>query len=411
MRDAATAPVLDAVCAAVGRVGAGLYLVACSGGADSLALADATIAVAGAPHVMVVAVDHGLTPAATAAAVQVQAWARARGAAGLIERVTVARQASLEAAARDARYAALARVADATGASAVLLGHTARDQAETILMRILRGTGPAGLVGMAPVRDRYVRPLLALTRPAIDRYATARALPVWDDPMNADAAFTRVRLRATVLPQLRAENPRVEAALLRLGAAAGEWLAVIDALARPFARLPIDCGRLAREPAAIRKRALAVAFELQEATHLDRLDALVTAPARGEITVDLPRLRARRTYDTLTAVPAAPEGDAATAAMHGEPRPAAWSGLDAMAYQVRCWAPGDRMAPARLQGRTKKLSDLFGEARIPRANRRSARVVIQVSASRIVYAEHVGLAHAAPADLVRWLAESAGSFH
>src|SRR5215470_13205930 len=105
-------PVIAAVNALIGRVGPGLYGVACSGGADSMALADAAICAAGAAHVVVLVIDHGLTPAAADAAHAVAAWARAQDAAAVIRRVAVARRSSLEAAARDARYAALAALAD-----------------------------------------------------------------------------------------------------------------------------------------------------------------------------------------------------------------------------------------------------------------------------------------------------------
>src|SRR5437868_4833374 len=222
-----TTPPVDLVIAAVntqigqlGRVGPGLYGVACSGGGDSIALADAAIAVAGAAHVVVLGIDHGLVPGSEGVAEAVASWARGRGAAAAIRRVTVARRGSLEAAARDARYAALDALADELGLACVLVGHTARDQAETVLLRLLRGTGPAGLAGIAARRGRFVRPLLGLPRSAIDAYVAARGLPVWHDPMNDDRRLARVRVRRDVLPALRRENPQLDAALVRLAASA-----------------------------------------------------------------------------------------------------------------------------------------------------------------------------------------------
>src|SRR5258706_7828140 len=148
--------------------GRALYGVACSGGADSIALADAAIEVAGAPNVAVRTIDHGLSPDSARVAAEVATWAKGRGAAAVVRRVEVERRASIEAAARDARYAALEALADELGIEVVLLGHTARDQAETVMLRILRGTGPAGLGAMAAVRGRFARPLLELPRAAID---------------------------------------------------------------------------------------------------------------------------------------------------------------------------------------------------------------------------------------------------
>src|SRR5688572_29680623 len=138
-----TSTVRRAVETAIQQIGRGLYGVACSGGADSLALADSVMEVAGASNVVVLVIDHGLAAKSAEVAESVAAWARERGAKAVIERVEVeVERASLEAAARDARYEALASMADRLGCVAVLLGHTARDQAETVLMRILRGTGP-----------------------------------------------------------------------------------------------------------------------------------------------------------------------------------------------------------------------------------------------------------------------------
>src|SRR5215813_14152114 len=244
-------PVIAAVNAQIGRVGPGLYGVACSGGADVMALADAAICVAGAPHVVVLVIDHGLTAAAADAARAVADWARGQGAAAVIRRVTVVRRGSLEAAARDARYAALTALADELGLACVMIGHTARDQAETVLLRLLRGTGPAGLAAIAAQRGRFVRPLLALERSAIDAYVAARGLPVWHDPMNDDRRLARIRVRCDILPLLRRENPQLDAALVRLASSAAEWLEVVDDLARPFARFPIDAAALAARPAAV----------------------------------------------------------------------------------------------------------------------------------------------------------------
>jgi len=390
----------------IDRLGPGLYGLACSGGADSMALADAAIEVLGASNVVILHIDHGLSERSAKVAEELAAWAREQGVAAVVRRVDVrgvpeeraadaalraSRDSSLETAARAARYEAFAQVRDEVGLSYILLAHTARDQAETVLMRVLRGTGPAGLAGIPAVRDSYVRPLLEIPRATIDAYVAARGLPTWVDPMNSDPAFTRVRMRDRILPALRAENPALDDALLRLASSAAEWLDVMDELAEPFARLPIDCAVLRDQHPAVRKRALALALERAglgyDATHLDALDDLVTRPTGGERSIDLPRSQLVRSYDTLD-VRALPVTGAADSSVPAEARP-----LSNDAYEVRLWRPGDRMKPARLKGRSRKLSDLFIDAKVPRALRAAARVVIRKADEVIIWAEHLGIAH------------------
>ncbi len=382
-------PVHAAVNAAIGRVGPGLYGVACSGGADSMALAHATIAAAGATNVVVITIDHQLQPGSGRVAAGVAAWAVEQGAAAVVRAVEVPARASVEAAARDARYAALDAIADELGLSAVFLGHTARDQAETVLMRILRGTGPAGLGGIPARRGRFHRPLLALPRTAIDDFVTRHALPIAADPMNDDFKLARVRIRSTILPALRGENPQLDAALVRLAASAAEWTAVLDELSGPHAAFPIDCRALSGQPAAVRKRALARALEAagidHDAVHLDELDALVLRPAAGQVSVDLPARRITRTYDQLS-----PDiGADPVAALRAPDGP----------YELRPWQPGDRMRPARLKGRSRKLSDLYIDAKVPRAERDGARVVVRTTDGEIVWAEHLGTAFGEGAEV------------
>jgi tRNA(Ile)-lysidine synthase len=395
MRSRDLDPVQAAVNAALGQVGPGLYGVACSGGADSLALAHAAMAVAGPRNVVVLSIDHQLQPGSAEVASRVVDWARAVGAAGVVRRVEVNReQASLEAAARDARYAALHALADELGLSVILLGHTARDQAETVLMRIIRGTGPAGLAGIPaergvdePTRSRacrILRPLLEATRAQVDAYVAERGLTAWDDPMNADPSLFRVRVRNHILPALRHENPQLDAALVRLASSAAEWTDAIDSFARPLAAFPIDATVLAGQPAAIRKRAVALALESRgidyDALHLDAIDRLVIAPTAGTRFLDLPGARLSRTYDSIDVAPGdAPAAEVASTAF-GD-------------YEVRAWRPGDRMRPKRLKGSSKKLSDLFIDAKVPKPLRVGARVLIRTSSGEIVWAEHIGVAH------------------
>jgi tRNA(Ile)-lysidine synthase len=402
-------PVHDAVRAALADQ-AGPIGVACSGGADSMALADAAIEVAGAAAVAVLTIDHGLAADSARVAGEVAAWARGRGAAAAVERVAVARRASIEAAARDARYAALERLADGLGARVVLVGHTARDQAETVLLRLLRGTGPTGLAGIPPARGRFVRPLLGLGRDAIDAYVAARGLPTWHDPMNDDLRLARVRVRRELLPRLRGENPRLDDALRRLAAQAAEWRDVIDHLAAPHARFPIACATLADLPAAVRKRAVSLALEGagidHDAAHLDALDRLVLRAPAGTLRVDLPGARLARVYDLLD-LDAEPPATSPAGALSPSPPPDLTP--PSGPYLVRIWRPGDRMRPARLKGRSRKLSDLYIDAKLPRALRATARVLVLTTTGAIVWAEHLGVAHGEPADLIPVPARSGGT--
>lgn len=391
---AAVTPVLD-------RLGPGLYGVACSGGADSIALAHATITAAGAAHVVVLTIDHGLSAGSAEIAAQVAAWARGQGAGAVVRRVEVARRASIEAAARDARYGALDALADELGLAVVLLGHTARDQAETVLMRIVRGTGPAGLAGIPAQRGRFVRPLLALPRDAIERYVQVHDLPTWADPMNEDPRLARIRMRTEILPALRRENPQLDQALVRLASSAAEWLDIIDALTLPYAQFPITCSVLAPQPAAIRKRAVSIALDRlgidYDATHLEAIDHLVTSPPKGHSELDIAGARIVRSYDTLVLTSATSP-------------PALELRAPAGPYELRVWQAGDRMRPARLKGRSRKLSDLFIDAKLPRDARAMARVLVRTTDGVIVWAEHVGLAFEAAENLTPQPVQTGGSF-
>ncbi|HET9992559.1 MAG TPA: tRNA lysidine(34) synthetase TilS, partial [Kofleriaceae bacterium] len=270
-----------------------------------------------------------------------------------------------------------------------LIAHTQRDQAETVMMRIVRGTGPAGLAAMAMRRGPFLRPLLDVTRADTEAYVRARALPVWDDPMNTDPAITRVRMRDVLMPAVRSENPAADEALVRLAAATREWLDVIDGHAAPLGQFPIDCDALASAPPAVRKRAVALALDRAgieyDASHLNAIDRLVVAPARGEVAIDVPGARLVRSYAQL-------DVGLATADTNGYRAPDG-------PYVIRTWRSGDRMCPVRLRGRSRKLSDLFIDLKIPRAKRGLAHVLVRTTDHTIVWAEHVGIAYGFSTDL------------
>jgi tRNA(Ile)-lysidine synthase len=121
-----------------------------------------------------------------------------------------------EAAARDARYAALRSAAERHGAAIVLTGHTRNDQAETILLGLARGSGPGSLRGMAELDGLIGRPLLDVTRESTHAAALAEGLDPWDDPHNSDERYSRVRVRHAVLPVMETElGPGIIDALAR----------------------------------------------------------------------------------------------------------------------------------------------------------------------------------------------------
>jgi tRNA(Ile)-lysidine synthase len=280
---------------------AGPVLVACSGGADSVALAAALAFEAprsGRP-VGAVTVDHGLQPGSAEQARRTAALLRSlRLAPVLVLPVTVGTAGGPEAAAREARGAAL-RAAAAEHGATVALGHTLDDQAETVLLGLARGSGPRSVGGMVEHRAPFWRPLLGVRRETTRAACAAQELPVWDDPWNTDPAYTRVRLRSEVLPLLEdVLGGGVAPALARTAALLREDLDALDALAAAEldALLGTDgglpAGPLAELPAALRRRVLrgwllrAGVPDLQ-AVHLAAVDALLTR-WRGQGQADLP---------------------------------------------------------------------------------------------------------------------------
>ncbi|SBT49008.1 tRNA lysidine(34) synthetase TilS [Micromonospora auratinigra] len=298
----ALAPPVAAVRVAVRRAltglpGPGPVLVACSGGADSLALAAATAFVAPrlGRRAGLVTVDHGLQHGSAGRAEAVARWAGEQGldpVEAVPVRVTGA--GGPEAAARTARYAALVAAARRHDAAAVLLGHTRDDQAETVLLALARGAGPRGLAGMPERRELaavpLLRPLLDVARADTRAACAALGLIPWDDPHNADPAYARSRVRADLLPALvDALGPGVVGNLARTAALLAADTAALDELAAAAlagARaadggLTVDA--LAALPAAVRTRVLqAWARELGAPPaalshrHVTALDALVT---------------------------------------------------------------------------------------------------------------------------------------
>lgn len=301
----------------------GPVLVACSGGADSLALAAATAFVAPrlGRRAGLVTVDHGLQEGSGQRAAAVAGWAVEVGFAPVESvRVEVAgRPGGPEAAAREARYQALVEVAHRHRAESLLTGHTRDDQAETVLLALARGAGPRGIAGMPARRELdgmpLLRPLLDVSREQTRGACAALGLIPWEDPHNVDPSYARARVRADVLPALvRALGPGVLDNLARTARLIAADSAALDELAatalsgaRPDAEgLAVDA--LAGLAPAVRTRVLhAWARELGALPaalsyrHVAALDALIT-DWRGQGAVHLPgALRVVRRGGRLTA--------------------------------------------------------------------------------------------------------------
>ena len=197
-------------------------VVACSGGADSLALLAAAVFEARSRpwRVIGVTVDHGLQEGSADHAARVVAQMAQLGAdeTGSVRVSVVAEGQGPESAAREARYAVLEEIAARLGSEVVLLGHTRDDQAETVLLGLTRGSGGRSLAGMRRAFDVFRRPLLDVTRAQTEAACRAEGVDVWTDPHNQDPRFTRARVRHTVLPMLERElGPGVAETLARTG--------------------------------------------------------------------------------------------------------------------------------------------------------------------------------------------------
>ncbi|MBI5163417.1 MAG: tRNA lysidine(34) synthetase TilS [Magnetospirillum sp.] len=274
--------------------------VALSGGADSMALAllSHTWAVARGGTAAALTVDHRLRPDSSAEAAQVAAWATAAGLSHtILVRTGDAPRGDIQAAARAARYALLEAWCRRAGILHLLLAHHRHDQAETLLLRLGRGSGVDGLAGMAAVEERrFVRLLRPLLPVDPDRLrATCRSAgQAWvEDPSNANHAYARVRLRR-LLPSLAAEGltvPRLAATAARLGRAraaleAEVAAAMVEAVVfhpAGFARLSPAALAAVPEEIGLRllARLLAGIAGSDYGPRLERLEALADAVRRG----------------------------------------------------------------------------------------------------------------------------------
>ena len=291
-------------------------VVACSGGADSLALAFAVDYVAtrrGLRHGAVV-IDHGLQDdsAEVASRVRDQLAALGYGAVSVIA-VDVDRSTAVgpEAAARQARYRALDTEARARAAT-VWLGHTLDDQAETVLLGLARGSGSRSLAGMVPRAGHLVRPFLQIRRTTTEQVCAELGLEPWQDPHNSDRRFARVRVREIVLPMLEAElGPGVAEALSRTAELVRDDSEFLDRLAAQTSRSAeglggtdtLDCAALESQPPALRRRIIRLwllAHGLGDLSlrHISAVDSLVI-DWHGQKAIHIPGATVTRTAGRL----------------------------------------------------------------------------------------------------------------
>ena len=264
-------------------------MVGCSGGADSLALVRAAVHVGREREITVGAlvIDHQLQAGSATVAQSAADVARQLGADPVVVvAVDVAQgpgSGGLEAAARDARRSTFEDYAEANGISAVLLGHTLEDQAETVLLGLARGSGARSLSGMREVDGLYRRPLLALTRAQVRD--TVSDLAIYEDPHNSNPDFARVRVRHHVLPTLESDlGPGVARALARTADMLRDDADALEALAlAALATDDISIDDLLTLPRAIRTRVLRMLAKDAGCTvndltreHILAIDALLT---------------------------------------------------------------------------------------------------------------------------------------
>lgn len=393
----------------------GAVLLAVSGGADSTALLVGTANVAGQLRlrVEVASLDHGLRPEAAEEARRVSVLAAARGLPCHVRALGLRPGASLEARAREARYATLEALRRERGLDVVATAHTATDQAETLLMRLARGTALRGAAGILEARPGLVRPLLSCTREDVVAFLAEQGVTYMTDPMNADPVHFRTRVRLGVLPALsRAAGFAVEGHLAAFARVAAEDESLLASMAdAAFERLRLEDGALdavgvrALEP-ALRRRVLARLVASAEAAVDEATLARVQRAVAQGGTATLGRGHVlRATSGRVRCVRQAPsppppaelrlEHSGARGALVGTgwnfsvesgPPPGGVLGLalgDGTRWPltVRTRRPGDRV---RTVGGQRKLQDVLVDLRVP-VEARATRPVVTDAEGQVLW--------------------------
>ncbi|HEV8123707.1 MAG TPA: tRNA lysidine(34) synthetase TilS [Gemmatimonadales bacterium] len=399
-------------------------LVAVSGGPDSVALLDLLVA-GGAAHqweLVVAHVDHGIHSESDRIARMVESLAASYGLEFQNRRLQLGPGTS-ETDARAARYAALEAMRIEQHGDWIVTAHHADDQAETVLLRVLGGTGPAGLAAMAAVQGSIVRPLLPFRREELARYRLDRNLQAWEDPANRDPRHLRSWARGSLLPIIREKLPDVDAQLLRVSRQAGferiAWDRVLEVIPELGWRPEPGGGSVAAAclaaydstlgNALLRAAARRAGLTLGIARAQRAIEFLAQAQSGSrmelgggwtlEVEFGRARLRGVKTAEPLVEslgsalMVVGPLGEANFGrwALRWRPEPApdqqARDGLAAWfipgALQVRPWQAGDNIRP--LKGRGSRLVvKCFQEAKVARADRSTWPVVLD-SAGQVIW--------------------------
>ena len=380
----------------------GTAIVAVSGGPDSVALLH-LLHDSRSRHglsLVVAHADHGIHPESGSVAATVQDLAASLGYPCEVEQLQLGAGAS-ETSAREARYRWLHAIAVRHGAAAILTAHHADDQAETVLMRLLAGSGPAGLAGMESRTGLLARPLLECRKPELVSYVREQGLTAWIDPANEDPDHLRSWIRSSLLPIVEARLPGAVDNLLRSGRLARDqrhaWDAVLSTLPALDCRVEPDGISVAAAPlagydsplvnavlAALGRR-IGCVIGARRAT---RLRALLDSKQSGRWVPLGTGARAELAFGRLcltrpTGAPATfriddAEGEAPwgpwTLRWRLEPGPAVHRRAGMTAWfapaelMVRAVEPGDRIRPVGGQG-TRLVTRCFQEAKIPRSRR------------------------------------------
>ena len=294
-------------------------VIACSGGADSLALAAASLFEGKRAKIKVIAivVNHNLQKGSEEIAEQAKTTLMELGfeTVEVVKVKVVVGSIGMEAAARHARYEAIDDLAKRYGAKYSMLGHTLDDQAETVLLGLARGSGPKSIAGMSALSadGKYLRPLLGIRRETTVAFCVDSGIKFWQDPQNLETKFSRVKVRLNVLPVLEKElGPGIANALARTAEILQEDNAYLDAQAdiafhssatTTNKSVVLDVEELFQLSPAIRNRVIHNALVLLGAepskTHVDSVSSLLTN-WHGQKPLTLPAVRVVRTGQEIT---------------------------------------------------------------------------------------------------------------
>jgi tRNA(Ile)-lysidine synthase len=404
-------------------------LAALSGGPDSSALVAALAALrhSGAiAEVRALHVDHGLRPGSAADADACQALCDRLGVP--LERARVAVGAgNLQAEARRSRYRALRAVARRVGATRIATGHTRTDQAETVLLHLLRGSGARGLSGIPPRRGTVVRPLVDRSRAEVLAFLRAEGLPWLEDPTNRSPRFLRNRVRSEVMPLLGRMGPGLERALARAADLLRDDERALERRARealPPEGARAEARRLRSEPLAVRRRAVRRLWRQARgrraglsAGHVEAVLGLLRRGRPGRITLP-DGLEARCAYGVLeiqrrSTAPAPPaELSVPGPGVYPVPGRALRLAVEAAPGAAVDWPlrlgprrAGDRFRPRGGPG-SKKLKAWLIDRKVPR-EARDGLLVLADRSGRVLWLPELGARAEVPGLALRLLREEA----